>query len=57
VMAGNHLFKNKNMTEDGLRNVIKKEYDIISEIVDLGIAAGCEFYYPFANSSIGPFRD
>jgi hypothetical protein len=48
-MAGNHLFKNKNMTEDGLRNVIKKEYDII--------AAGCEFYYPFANSSIGPFRD
>jgi beta-lactamase superfamily II metal-dependent hydrolase len=51
-----HLFENKSMTDVGLRNVIKKEYDIISEVVDLGVAAGCNFYYPFTGSNIGPFR-
>jgi beta-lactamase superfamily II metal-dependent hydrolase len=51
-----HLFKNKGLTEIGLHNAIKKEYDIISEIVDLGLEAGCNFYYPFAGSNIGPFR-
>jgi beta-lactamase superfamily II metal-dependent hydrolase len=50
------LFKDKGFTEEGLRKAIKKEYDIISEIVDLGCAAKCKFYYPFAGNSIGPFR-
>ena len=51
-----HLFSNKSMTETGLHNVVKKEYDIISEIVDLGVAQKCNIYYPFEGSTIGPFR-
>ena len=51
-----HLFKDKRWSEQGLRDRIKNEYDVISEIVDLGIAAGCKFFYPFTGSNIGPFR-
>jgi beta-lactamase superfamily II metal-dependent hydrolase len=50
------LFKDKRWTKDGLSAAIKKEYDIIAEIVDLGVAAGCAIYYPFQGTSIGPFR-
>jgi len=51
-----HLFKNKSWTEDGLRNAVKKEYDIINEIVDLAIYTGCNVHYPFQGEIIGPFR-
>jgi beta-lactamase superfamily II metal-dependent hydrolase len=50
------FFKDKHWTEAGLRDAIKKEYDIISEIYDLGVAAKCKIYYPFQGSNIGPFR-
>ncbi len=50
-----HLFKDKRWTKEGLLAAIKKEYDIISEIVDLAIAAKCKIYYPFQGSFIGPF--
>jgi beta-lactamase superfamily II metal-dependent hydrolase len=50
-----HLFKDKRWTQEGLRAAIKKEYDIISEIVDLAVAAGCKIHYPFRGSIIGPF--
>jgi beta-lactamase superfamily II metal-dependent hydrolase len=50
-----HLFKDKRWTNDGLITAIKKEYDIISEIVDLAVAAKCKIYYPFQESIIGPF--
>lgn len=50
------LFKDKRWTQDGLRENIKAEYDIVSEIFDLGQAAGCKVYYPFAGHSIGPFK-
>ncbi len=50
------LFKDKRWTEEGLRKSIKAEYDIISEIFDLAVEAGCNIYYPFAGYSIGPFR-
>jgi len=50
------FFKDKRWTEEGLRDTIKKEYDIVAEIVDLGVAAGCNFFYPFAGSTVGPFR-
>lgn len=50
------LFKDKRWTQDGLRQKIKTEYDIISELFDLAQAAGCKMYYPFAGSDIGPFK-
>lgn len=51
-----HLFKDKRWTENGLCAAIQKEYDIISEIVDLAVAARCNIYYPFQGCNIGPFR-
>jgi hypothetical protein len=51
-----HLFKDKRWTKDGLRAAIKKEYDIIIEIVDLAQANGCSIYYPFQGNIIGSFR-
>jgi hypothetical protein len=50
------LFKDKRWTQDGLRENIKAEYDIVSEIFDLAQAAGCKVYYPFAGHNIGPFK-
>ena len=50
------LFKDKRWTQDGLRQNIKAEYDIVSEIFDLAQAAGCKMYYPFAGVEIGPFK-
>lgn len=51
-----HLFKNKNFTDSGLTAAIKKEYDILADIIDLGLVHKCNFYYPFTGSIIGPFR-
>lgn len=51
-----HLFNDKRWTEPGLRDAIKKEYDIVSEIYDLGVTAKCKVYYPFEGNNIGPFR-
>jgi beta-lactamase superfamily II metal-dependent hydrolase len=50
------LFANKNYTEQGLHNVIKAEYSILAEIVDLAVANGCQVHYPFEGEAIGPFR-
>lgn len=51
-----HFFKG-NWSKDGLSAAIKKEYDIVSEIVDLALAAQTtqKIYYPFQGSQIGPF--
>lgn len=49
------LFKNKNWTAQGLIDEIKAKYDIVSEIVDVATAAGCDIYYPFQGQRIGPF--
>jgi len=50
-----HLFKNKQWTKEGLSTAIKKEYDIVAELVDLALEAKCKIYYPFQGSAIGPF--
>jgi glyoxylase-like metal-dependent hydrolase (beta-lactamase superfamily II) len=50
------LFKDKRWTQDGLRQKIKAEYDIVSGIFDLAHAAGCKMDYPFAGFDIGPFK-
>jgi beta-lactamase superfamily II metal-dependent hydrolase len=51
-----HLFKDKRWTAEGLSAAIKKEYDIISEILDLAVAQGSNLAYPFQGSYIGPFH-
>lgn len=50
-----HLFKDSRWTDAGLSQEIKKEYDIVSEIVDLAKEKGCNIYYPFQGATIGPF--
>lgn len=50
-----HLFKDKRWTQDGLEGAIKKEYDIIAEILDIAVEKQCKLYYPFQGSKIGPF--
>ncbi len=51
-----HLFKNKSWTKETLSSAIKKEYDILSEIVDLACASQqTQIYYPFQGAKIGPF--
>jgi len=51
-----HLFKDKRWTDDGLRAAVRKEYDLISELVDIAVDANCNIYYPFEGENIGPFR-
>lgn len=50
-----HLFKDKNWTKEKLSAAIKKEYDIVAEIVDLAVSSGAKLHYPFAGEAIGPF--
>jgi len=45
------FFKNENLTSDA----IKKEYDIVSEIVEIAESRGCTIYPAFQGSTIGPF--
>jgi beta-lactamase superfamily II metal-dependent hydrolase len=49
------LFKDKRWTAAGLTTAIKKEYDIIVEIVDVALEKGCQIYEPFQGNQIGPF--
>jgi beta-lactamase superfamily II metal-dependent hydrolase len=51
-----HLFNSKLWTVEALSAAIKKEYDIISEIVDIAFAnKQTKIYYPFQGAQIGPF--
>lgn len=50
-----HLFADKTMTAEKLSAAIKDECDIISEIVELAVAANVQIYYPFQGAQIGPF--
>ena len=49
------LFKNKAWTTAGLSAAIKKEYDILAELVDLAVEKGTTVHYPFQGAQIGPF--
>ncbi|MBM1173486.1 MBL fold metallo-hydrolase [Microvirga arabica] len=51
-----HLFANKRWTVVGLEAAIKREYDIVAEIVNLAQAAGCTINAAFQGADIGPFR-
>jgi beta-lactamase superfamily II metal-dependent hydrolase len=48
-------FRDKRWTDQGLADAIKKEYDIIAEIVDLANAQNTTIHYPFEGDQIGPF--
>lgn len=50
-----HLFKNKSWTKEGLSAAIKKEYDIIAELLELASDPKCNCHYPFQGDLIGPF--
>jgi beta-lactamase superfamily II metal-dependent hydrolase len=49
------LFQHKGWTIDNLSRAIKREYDIVSEIVDLASSQRCVLHYPFQGAQIGPF--
>lgn len=58
VLAGEtvNLFKYKDWTPQALLATIKKEYDIISEIVDIAsLKKETHVWFPFQGSKIGPF--
>lgn len=48
------LFEHKGWTKDNLAAAIKKEYDIVAEIVGLAIQQGSKLHYPFQGEAIGP---
>jgi Metallo-beta-lactamase superfamily len=48
-----NLFSDGRWTADGIRDAVKKEYDVISEIVDLGFAQRCNIQFPFQGSISG----
>jgi len=50
-----HLFEKKDWTVDKLAAAIKKEYDILSEIVDLAEQNDITIYCPEQGTQIGPF--
>jgi hypothetical protein len=51
-----HLFADTRWTPLGLQAAVKKEYDIISEIVDLALAKSVTINQPFQGQNIGPFH-
>ena len=54
LLADVTLFE-ANWTTDRLRAAIKREYDIISEILELGVNQDCYLHYPLESQRIGPF--
>lgn len=49
-------FFNKNWTEQGLAQELRREYDVISELVATAAKKNIFVQQPFAGMSIGPFR-
>lgn len=54
--AARPYFASKNWTVDGLREAIRKEYDILVELVQLATGKKIALQSPFAEALIGPFR-
>jgi beta-lactamase superfamily II metal-dependent hydrolase len=51
-----HLFADTRWTPTGLQTAVKKDYDTISEIVDLAQARRVTIDQPFQGQNIGPFH-
>ena len=54
--AARPYFSNKTWTDQGLAQALRKEYDIISELVDTAEKKKITIQQPFAGVWIGPFR-
>jgi beta-lactamase superfamily II metal-dependent hydrolase len=54
--ASRPYFANKSWTDQGLAAALRKEYDIIRELVDTAEKKKITVQQPFAGMSIGPFR-
>jgi beta-lactamase superfamily II metal-dependent hydrolase len=54
--AARPYFANKNWTDDGLRQALRKEYDLVDELVTIAINRKTAIYQPFAGGYVGPFR-
>jgi beta-lactamase superfamily II metal-dependent hydrolase len=48
-------FRRKDYTDQGLTAAIKKEYDIVAELVDVAQSRGVTILSPFQGANIGPF--
>jgi hypothetical protein len=54
--ASRPYFANKSWTDQGLAQAIRKEYDIISELVETAEKNKIPVLQPFAGMCVGPFR-
>ncbi len=54
--AARPYFSNKSWTDQGLSQELRKEYDIISDLVDTAEKNKITVQQPFAGTCIGPFR-
>jgi beta-lactamase superfamily II metal-dependent hydrolase len=54
--AARPYFASKNWTVDGLREAIRKEYDVLGELVQLAAGRKITLQSPFAGATVGPFR-
>lgn len=49
-------FESKAWSDEGLSDAIRKEYDVLSELIAIATTRNIPIHYPFAGSTIGPFR-
>jgi beta-lactamase superfamily II metal-dependent hydrolase len=48
-------FADKSLTDHALAEIIRKEYPIVEELIDLAVGRGSSVYEPFQGTVIGPF--
>lgn len=54
--AARPYFANKNWTDQGLAQELRREYDILGDLVAMSVKKNIPVQQPFAGASIGPFR-
>jgi beta-lactamase superfamily II metal-dependent hydrolase len=54
--AARPYFANKNWTDQGLAQELRREYDILSDLVATAVKKSIAIQQPFAGMSIGPFQ-
>jgi glyoxylase-like metal-dependent hydrolase (beta-lactamase superfamily II) len=54
--AARPYFANKNWTDQGLAQELRKEYDILGDLVATAVKKNIAIQQPFAGMSIGPFQ-
>jgi beta-lactamase superfamily II metal-dependent hydrolase len=54
--AARPYFANKNWTDQGLAQELRREYDILGDLVAVAVEKNIAIQQPFAGMSIGPFR-